>query len=114
MATVVDPRTFEHPYLSLSELCFLFQLKRRQMRAHLARIRIEPARALTGEFFTTQRCSVFYAASEVLFALPPGSRAIFLAWQKGDFILPPLTKDGPAPLSALRMSPVGLRGGRQF
>ena len=88
MATLIDPRQFEHPYISISDLCFLFQLKRGPLLSHLSRIGLAPARALNGELFGTGPGRFLYPASEVLFALPPSTRGIFLAWQRGDFILP--------------------------
>lgn len=114
MATLIDPRQFEHPYISISDLCFLFQLKRAPLLAHLGRNGIQPARALNGELFGTGPRRFLYAASEVVFALPPSTRGIFLAWQRGDFVLPPFNGPTvePAPFSELRMAPVGTRGGR--
>lgn len=116
MATVIDPRTFEHPYVSVPQLCFLFQMKSYGLRKHLAAINLEPAHSPNGEFFTTQPRSVFYAASEVMLALPKASRAVFLAWQRGDILLPPnpCYTTAPPPLSAITPAPVGPRNGRPF
>jgi hypothetical protein len=96
METLIDPRTFEHPCLSITQLCFYFQLKRHQLTSHLKKINVEPARNGNGEIFTTRRASVFYAASEIVLALPPSARAIFLCWQRGDFVLPPIDVQIPA------------------
>lgn len=116
MATVVDPRTFEHPYVSVPQLCVLFQMKRHGLRRHLVSIGLEPARAPNGELFTTRAASDFYAASDLLFALPNASQPVFLAWQRGDILLPPNPdyNSAPPPLSAITPAPVGTRGGRPF
>jgi hypothetical protein len=116
MATVVDPRTFEHPYVSVPQLCFLFQMKLYGLRKRLAAIGLEPARSPNGEKFTTRPASDFYAASDILLALPQGSQQVFLAWQRGDVTLPPNPSYTvtPPPLSAISPAPVGPRGGRPF
>lgn len=116
MATLVDPRTFEHPYVSTPNMCFLFQMKLYALTEHLHEIGLEPARARSGELFGPRPDAKFYAASDVLLALPPTAQRVFLAWQRGDVILPPnphYAKE-PPPYSALRDAPVGPRGGRPF
>lgn len=116
MTTVVDPRTFEHPYVSVPQLCFLFQMKVYGLTKHLSTIGLEPARSPNGDCFTTRPASNLYAASEVLFALPKASQAIFLAWQRGDILIPPNPRytTAPPPLSEIKPAPVGPRGGRPF
>src|SRR5689334_17896294 len=113
---VVDPRTFEHPYITTPEMCFLFQMRSYQLVKHLAAVGIEPARAPSGELFSPKEGSKVYAASEVLLALPPSAQRVLLAWQRGDVILPenPRYTNAPPPYSALRDAPVGPRGGRPF
>lgn len=114
MTTQLDPRTFEHPYVSISQLCFFFQKTRSALLLHLERRRLEPAHTPDGAPFTTRPASVFYPASEILFALEPTAQAIFVGWQKGDYDLPPINPQAPPPLSAVRNAPVGPRGGRPF
>lgn len=116
MATVVDPRTFEHPYVKIGEMCFLFQMRFYSLMKHLDAIGLEPARARNGEFFSPRADSKFYAARDVLVVLPPTAQRIFLAWQRGDVILPenPRYANEPPPYSALHDAPVGPRGGRPF
>ena len=116
MATVVDPRKFEHPYVSISQMCVLFQMKSRALMKHLADIGLEPAHSPNGELFSPRPGSNFYAASEVLIVLPQTAQRVFLAWQRGDVILPenPHYANEPPPYSALRDAPVGPRGGRPF
>jgi hypothetical protein len=116
--TVIDPRTFEHPYVSVPQLCVLFQVKAYGLQKHLASIGLEPARSPNGELFTTRAASAFYAASDVLLALPKATQKVFLAWQRGDVLLPPNPSpngaDAPPPLAAIKSAPVGPRGGRPF
>ncbi|MBA3841764.1 MAG: hypothetical protein H0X39_03950 [Actinobacteria bacterium] len=116
MSTIVDPRSFEHPYIGIGHMCFLFQLRLNSLTKHLAEIGLEPARSLNGEFFSPRPDSKLYAASDVLLALPPPAQRVFLAWQRGDLIFPANTQytDDPPPFSALRDAPVGPRGGRPF
>jgi hypothetical protein len=106
MTLSVDPRTFEHPYVPIPQLCFLFQMTRYQLTAHLKGMALEPARALNGEFFSPKPRSVLYAASDVVLALPPMAQRIFLAWQRGDVVLPPTTGNVQPPvLSAAKAAP---------
>lgn len=100
---IVDPRRFEHPFVSIPQLCFFFQLKRTRLLTRLRALKLEPARTVNGERFAPNGRTI-YAARDVVPVLDAAALPIFLAWQAGDIALPSLgtTHAQPEPFTAVR------------
>lgn len=111
MAAIIDPRKFEHPYVSPGQLCFFLQVSKRDLRRHLKTLGLNPARALAGHGFVPTNHDI-YAASEVLQHLSGAALPIFLRWANGDIDVPD-APDGnlpPAPLTTITRTPSSPRG----
>jgi hypothetical protein len=111
VTAIIDPRKFEHPFVSPGQLCFFFQVAKPELQRLLKSIGLKPARALAGHWFVPTNHDV-YASSEVVAHLSGAALPIFLRWANGDIDVPdaPVGKLPAAPLSAITIAPSRPRG----
>lgn len=102
VASDLDVRTLQHPFLTMEHLCFFLQKSYWQVRDMTLSLALNPAKGLGGNDFVPTWGRPIFRALDIAPLLDPPAREVFGRWQRGEVIVPPLPKDRhPLPLAAV-------------